>query len=397
MSDEQEKVEKKRTLRARGTGSIFRPKGSRFWWIGYKSGDKRHVESTKSEKKGDAQALLTSRLGDTQRGIVVTPKIGKKRLKEGLQAVVDNMTMNGRRVDNTKRRIKKHILFEPPKGDTPATGYFMPDRLMTTISTSDLEAYVAHRLEQKAAPASCNHELAIIRRAFRLAVRSKELVGMPHIPMLTLNNARKGFFERHEFDAVLKHMPNYLHPLLIVAFVTGWRLHAEVLPLTAAQVDLKGDVLRLEPGTTKNKEGRSFYLTAELRKVLKGQLVSIAMLKEQGTITPYVFHRPDGSQIKDFRALWRTACDDAGYPGKLFHDFRRSAVRNLERASVPRSTAMAMVGHKTESIYRRYAIVDDAMHREGSALLDTWIGEQKAKVQAERRGELRRFKKRQTA
>lgn len=102
----------------------------------------------------------------------------------------------------------------------------------------------------------------------------------------------------------------------------------------------------------------------------------------------------DGSQIRDFRKTWANACEAAGYPGKLFHDFRRTAVRNLERAGVPRSTAMAMVGHETESIYRRYAIVDESMHREAAALLDSWHAEQKAKAAAERRGQLRRFKKR---
>jgi integrase len=64
---------------------------------------------------------------------------------------------------------------------------------------------------------------------------------------------------------------------------------------------------------------------------------------------------------------------------------------------VPRSTAMQMVGHQTESIYRRYAIVDESMHREAAALLDVFAAAQKAKAAAERRGELRRFKKRQTA
>jgi integrase len=49
-----------------------------------------------------------------------------------------------------------------------------------------------------------------------------------------------------------------------------------------------------------------------------------------------------------------------GVPGRIFHDFRRTAVRNLERAGVPRSVAMKMVGHKTEAVYRRYAIVSDS-------------------------------------
>jgi integrase len=204
----------------------------------------------------------------------------------------------------------------------------------------------------------------------------------------------QGFFERHELDAVLAHLPAYLHAPLRFAFVTGWRLKSEVLPLSVDCVDLQAGVVRLEPGTTKNNEGRSFYVTAELRKVVTTQLESIEALKEKGTICPWVFHRPDGTRIKDFRKTWANACEAAGYPGKLFHDFRRSAVRTLERSGVPRSTAMAMVGHKTESIYRRYAIVDEQMHREAAAKLDVWNAEQKAKAKADRKGQLRRFEKR---
>jgi hypothetical protein len=74
-----------------------------------------------------------------------------------------------------------------------------------------------------------------------------------------------------------------------------------------------------------------------------------------------------------FRAAWKNACKAAGCPGALVHDMRRSAVRTFERAGVPRSVAMSLVGHKTESIYRRYAIVDEAMQREAAARLDAWI------------------------
>ena len=397
--------------RAKGTGTIFKPKGSRFYWIAYVSGGKRHFEGTKSEKKGDAQTLLTDRLGDVGKGIAVTPKMGRKTLGDGLKAVVNNLRMNGKKsvvCDRCKipccgvaghsnaiqRQIDKHILRHVATADEPEGGYFNPDRLMATITTSDLEAYVAHRLAQGAAAASCNHELATVRRAFRLAVRGIELVNMPHVPMLTLNNARQGFFERPELNAILKHLPAYLHAPLTFAFVTGWRLKSEVLPLTAERVDLQAGVVRLDPGTTKNNEGRSFYVTSELREVLTAQLDALEALKEQGTISPFVFHRPDGSRIKDFRKTWANACEAAGHPGKLFHDFRRSAVRTLERSGVPRSTAMAMVGHKTESIYRRYAIVDEQMHREAAAKLDAWATEQRAEAATERRGRIQRFKKR---
>jgi integrase len=348
------------------------------------SGGKRHFESSESEIKGKAVALLAQKLGDTAHGKVVTPNIGRKTIKQGLDSVVDDLTINGRKsAHEVAAIIKMHML-----------AYFRPDRRMSDISTSDLKAYVKHRMEQGASPATCNNELATIRRAYRLAVRAGELASMPYIPMLTLNNARQGFFEREELNAVLEHLPAYAQAPVKFAYLTGWRFNSEVLPLTIAQVDLQAGFIRLEPGTTKNKEGRSFYVTEELRTLLQAQLASIEALKARGTICPYIFHREDGAQIKCMRKAWEDAREKAGHPNKILHDFRRTAVRNLERAGVPRSTAMQMVGHKTESIYRRYAIVDEKMHREAAAKIDTWHAEQKAKAEAERQGQLRAFKKR---
>ncbi len=86
-----------------------------------------------------------------------------------------------------------------------------------------------------------------------------------------------------------------------------------------------------------------------------------------------MFHR-NGERIRYFRTAWQNACQVAGCPDALVHDMRRSAVRTFERAGVPRSVAMSIVGHKTESIYRRYAIVDEAMQREAAARLDAWVG-----------------------
>jgi integrase len=147
-----------------------------------------------------------------------------------------------------------------------------------------------------------------------------------------------------------------------------------VLHLTWAQVDFHSGTVRLEPGTTKNRLGRTFPFTPELRAVLEAQKAHTEKTgKQQGRIIPWVFHR-QGRPIKDFRGAWKAACGAACVPGRLFHDLRRTAVRNLERAGVPRSVAMLMTGHKTESVYRRYAIVSEADLHHAAKLLHAATG-----------------------
>ena len=154
-------------------------------------------------------------------------------------------------------------------------------------------------------------------------------------------------------------LPVEIQPIAEFAYITGWRL-SEVVGLTWKQVDFTAGTVRLEPGTTKNRAGRTFPVTPPLRALLEAQRAStVALGAKTGRIIPNVFHRR-GKPIKTFYGSWRNACGDAGVPGRIFHDFRRTAVRNLERAGVSRSVAMQMVGHKTEAIYRRYAIVSES-------------------------------------
>jgi hypothetical protein len=148
----------------------------------------------------------------------------------------------------------------------------------------------------------------------------------------------------------------------------------EILGLTWRQVDFGASTVRLEPGTTKNREGRTFHFTPELRALLEAQRECTATAQAKtDRIIPNVFHR-DGEPIKSFRGAWFTACESAGVPGRIFHDLRRTAVRNLERAGVPRSVAMKLTGHKTEAVYRRYAIVSDADLRDAAVKLAAIAG-----------------------
>ncbi len=228
-----------------------------------------------------------------------------------------------------------------------------------------LNAYVTARLEAGRKPATIRNELAALKRAFHLAARAGKAI-CPPFPTLTVQNTRIGFFDEPDFRAVLAHLPVQLQPVAEFAYLTGWR-KSEILGLQWRQVDFTAGTVRLEPGTTKNAEGRVFPFTAlpALGTILSRQRERThAIEKATGQIIPWVFHR-DGEPIKDFRGGWERACTATGVPGRLFHDFRRTAVRNLERAGVPRSVAMKLTGHKTESVYRRYAIVAEADLAEG--------------------------------
>ena len=178
---------------------------------------------------------------------------------------------------------------------------------------------------------------------------------------LRLDNVRQGFFTDEEVRAVLSHLPDWYAPAIEFAWRTGWRI-GEVKGLTWSQVDFAAKTVRLEPGTTKNREGRSFPFGSlpALESLLRDQLDRTRWWQSEAqAVIRWVFWK-DGRQLGDHRDTWASACRKAGLPGKLVHDLRRSAVRNLERAGVPRSSAMKLTGHKTESVYRRYAIVSEA-------------------------------------
>lgn len=242
------------------------------------------------------------------------------------------------------------------------------------ISAVDIQAYTAARLAASVAPGTVNQELAALRRMFSLAVKMRliTLDNKPWIQLLRLRNARKGFFERSQYEHVRRLLPEHYRGIVTTMFITGWRCE-EVLSRQKKHLDLAAGWLRLDPGETKNGEGREFPLTRDLRACLSAQLADVKAFEHRTRrVVPWLFHR-DGDRIAGFRKAWESACKGAGVPGRMLHDFRRTAVRNLERAGVARSAAMKMVGMLTDSIYRRYAIVDSQVLKEAGEKLDAAI------------------------
>lgn len=358
---------------------------SKHWWIQYQDANHtKHRESSKSEKITDARKLLALREGARERGEPVGAKVNRISFDDAVKAVVADYKMKGRATaDDVQRRIDLHL--------APYFG----GRLMAGIGSDEITKYVVARQTEGAEAATINRELAIIRRAFRLAVKAKKLLFRPDVELLPEEDARQGFFERAEFVAVRAALPDYLRNLVTFAYYSGWR-RREILGLEFRQVDFENGIVKLEPSMTKTKRGRSFHFAPidELQTALDEQKASAERIgKERDRIVATVFHHPDGTPIKFFRTSWANACTTAGYPGKMLHDFRRTAVRNLVRLDVPDTVAMAITGHKTRSVFDRYDISSESDLRDASAKLNG-LSAAKSPDKKTARGRVRQFKQR---
>src|SRR6266852_2810062 len=347
-------------------GRVFL-RGDRWSYEAWNNGT-RIVRSSGSTKRSDAVRALNKLKAEIQSGRPVGRDIDNTTFQDLIELLRADYIANGKR---SLRRVEiglKHLL--PFFG-----GYRARD-----IGSALIEKYKKQRFtEPRTANASINRELAALRRALNLGHDHKVVASVPHIAMLKEAKARSGFFERAEFDAVRAYLPEYLRPVVTCAYHTGWRISSELLTRERRHLDLSAGWLRLDPGETKNGEAREFPVAEipELREVLEQQLEKTEQLEQAtGQIIPWLFHR-DGKAIRDFRRAWEKACAAVGLK-RHPHDFRRTAVRNLERAGASRSAAMKMVGHLTQSIYSRYAIADVQALREAGAKLGAFNANEQA-------------------
>ena len=352
----------------KGAGSVFqrtyrdahgRKKRTNNWYVEYVVGGRTTREPTAYTKRSDAIEFLKKRVSDALNGKIV---LSSQVTFDDLQELIVNDYRN-----NVRKSLAHLEQVRLPK----LAGVFASTKAID-ITTAAVERYKSLRLKDGAAAATVNRELAALKRMYRLGLRHGLVATMPYISLLTEHNVRKGFFELDQFRAILKHLPTEYCALFEIAYITGWRIKSELLTRQWRHVEFDGKGwLRLDPGEAKDETaGREFQFTTWMREVLERQHKYVSQIERRKRIViPWVFCRADGSEIRDYYTAWRAACKAAGIE-RIPHDFRRTAVRNFERAGVPRTTAMAMVGHKTESIYRRYSIVDQAMLDVGAAKLD---------------------------
>ncbi|MBM9514718.1 tyrosine-type recombinase/integrase [Desulfogranum marinum] len=325
-------------------GMIY--KRGNVWWIKYYHNCKSIRESSKSKSKMVAERFLKRREGEVAQGLapgVVYDKITFDQLAEG---IIQDYKINGKK---SLVRVEKSVEY--------LRGFFSRYKAVQ-VTTPMINEYVLCRLDSGAANATINRELAALKRMFNLGVRQTPPIinKVPHIPLLKERNARKGFFEHSEFLFLREALPQYLKGFVTFAYKHGWRLE-EIASMKWSQVDVEQGIVRLEVGETKNDCGRTVYLDDELKSFFLDQWQKRKTVCNK---TPYVFlNRKGDDRVKRFDKTWKKACSEAGVGVKVFHDFRRTAVRNMVRSGIPERVAMMISGHKTRSVFDRYNIVND--------------------------------------
>jgi integrase len=372
-------------------GSIYK-RGSIFWIKYYRNG-KPYRESSKSIQITKAQKFLKKREGEISEGKLPGIYFDKVSFDELAKDYITDYKVNGRDTLAKAERCVKYLKKN------------FGGLKVTEITTASVKAYIEKRMQEGLSNASINRELAALKRMFHLGAQCTppKVNLIPYIPMLKESNIREGFFEYGEYLALRDTLPDYIKPVVTFAYHSGWRKQ-EILSLTWNNVDLKERIVRLNPGETKNEKGREFYMSEEL-------LIEMQSLHSDRRLgCPYVFYR-DGQPIKDFREAWKSACIKAGLytvvknesgsetkvPSKIFHDFRRTAVRDMVRSGIPERVAMTISGHKTRSVFDRYNIVNDQDLKEAAKKKQDYHQRQKEDVRGypQKRGEVVPFKQAQ--
>jgi integrase len=368
-------------------GMIYK-RGDVYWIKFYNHGIPEY-ESSKSDKYSEARALLREREEQVEKGKFVGQKRASmmtfEKLCEKLIDDYENIKHNKstRRAELSIKNLKKYF----------------SGKKVSTITDEDIELYIKNRRENGRATGTINRELSALKRMFSLV--AKKGIACPDIPKLPENNVRSGFFEPQEFFKLREALPDYLKPVLTIAYHTGMRKE-EILSLTWGEVDLIEGRIILESGRTKNNKQRTIPLTGELYEIVaKQKELRDSKYPECG----YVFFK-EGLKNKlkkvkrpyyvgDFRKTWKTALRQCGYKptfkcrecnmvielpdgkkkeeitcpkcnsnqlkthDRLFHDLRRSALRRMVRVGITEKVAMAISGHKRRDVFERYNIVTE--------------------------------------
>jgi integrase len=352
----------------RGTGTIYL-RGN-VWWMQYYVRGQLVQSTTGFTERADADNLLKQRIGEVAAGRHVG-------LERTTIADLCRLVFEDHRLRNL--RDAAHLEWRYKANVDPLLGRILASRFGQT----QVRQYVASRRAMGVCDATINRELAIVRRGFRLGAQEDPplVQRQPVIPMLEENNVRQGFLEQDQYERLLEQLPLNLKALFVCGYHTGARKN-ELRRMQWEQVDFEGGVIRLPASQTKTKKARTLPIYGDMRRWLENQRATCP------AGCAWVFHGAHNRPVDNHLNEWSAACERAGVPGLLFHDLRRSAVRNMKRAGIQDKVAMDISGHRTRSVFDRYNIIDEADVRGAGQRLEEYVKQRKQ----EQAAQLRRVK-----
>ena len=386
-------------MRTRGQGRVFKRKGSPFWWISYyvHGEEQREVahHSRTTEKlqatednRQQAERFRKRRIGEViaeQHGgpAFVGPAQQRTTVNELLDALQKDYELRN------KWSNRSASTFKAPRAKFGAWR-------ATAVSSEAIAAWQLELREQKYADATINRFCQVLGQSFKLAIENKRLANAPVIKHLSeVGNERQGFFETADFGSVVSNLPDHLRDFCRFGFATGKR-RGSIKSLRWS--DVSDGIIYFGAKNVKARKAESVPIEGDVKEILERCRAKMVWKTKDGQsrFSEYVFHH-EGRPIGDFRKAWAAACVVAGIGkyacpqcdgdvdaehhcdncsavwtkeklkflgSRLFHDLRRTASRNMIRAGVPQSVAMRITGHRTDSMFRRYAITDEGQKRE---------------------------------
>jgi len=335
--------------RPKGTGSLYKQPTSDIWRCQFTVRGKRYRESTGTNDKDRAGEVLAEKLAKAT--VLGPPAPASLTVADLVGRKLESDRSNGLRdIRTTQGRFDLHVKL------------LLGSIKARDLTTDILEDYVSKRIAEGAPTSTCNRELALVRAAYRLARRSNASLQIPIFPMKREPPARKGFLRTDQYEKLFSACMKegvWLAAAFEVAHSYGWR-EDEIFGLTLGMLDFMDKPGSVRIPDSKNFAGRLIFMTTRVRELL------LACCQGKSNPNDLVITRPAFKKslgvlrpIVDMRDAWGRATKEAGVPGLLFHDLRRTGVRNLRKLGVTESVAMKISGHKTSNVFRRYDIVDE--------------------------------------
>ncbi len=325
----------------------------KIYWIEYRDHGKR-----KRERIGPSKAAAEARLLEVQRTLVEDKHIERdKNAKVTLDQLFDwFLNLQEVKALDSYSRIRVQV--------KALKRLLNQNQLIRDLSRSQLDNYVSLRLQEPSpnrlgypiAAKTVKEEISLLRNMLNRALSYEFISSIPisSFPNVKVDNVRKRIFEEDEYQRLLEECPLWLRRIVIMARGTGMR-QGEILKLNWSDVDLKTGFVRLKSSMTKTDEARSVRLLPEV----------ITMLREipRALHTQQVFlsatNKPIPYWTTYVQKTWKQSLEKAGIEGACFHDLRHDFVTRAMRNGNASHVVMKQVGHKSDSMLRRYQLIDE--------------------------------------